>query len=276
MDEGGKRERRVRWLILGVLIAAAIIGAVVLLDLATPGGGWSTRCSHTGAEAPPSRAELRQVLSAGVGADLAAEEGCPGPALYDTAGQVQDLAWLEATYGAVGWQCAGAHPDAGYVFRLTELRASCGPAAIVANVKDENGGPLADRAVIRYWPGAPALPEYDPPASRWTDLGVVGWTGANGDVGFGLGEGDYYYPKTGTGVTEMYVADYDGPSDLVEGLGMLGGTDHCTLFPTWHRIPKDDASPPTATPEPTDEPVVEGAGVYRLEGVWIELATPAP
>ena len=166
--------------------------------------------------------------------------------------QGQDPAWLEGTYGPVSWQCAGAHTDADYVFRLTELRASCGPAAIVASVKDEHSGPLADRAVIRYWPGAPALPYYDPPASRWTDLGVVGWTGANGDVGFGLGDGDYYYPETGTGVTEMYVADYDGPSDLVEGLGMLGGTEHCTLFPTWHRIPKEDAVPPTPT-QPSGE-----------------------
>ena len=74
----------------------------------------------------------------------------------------------------------------------------------------------------------------------------------------------------------MYVADYDGPSDLVEGLGMLGGTDHCTLFPTWHRIPKEDEIPPTATPGPTGEPLVDGDGLYRIEGVWIELATEEP
>ena len=275
MDKGGTVERRGRWLILGVLIAAAVIGAVLLLNLVVPEEQRSAVYTHTGAEVPPSRAELRQVLGAGAGADLAAEGSCPGPALYDTAGQVQGLAWLEATYGSVSWQCAGAHPDAAYLFRLTELRASCGPAAIVANLKDEHGGPLADRAVIRYWPGAPALPNYDPPASRWTDLGVVGWTGANGDVGFGLGDGDYYFPETGTGVTEMYVADYDGPSDLIQGLGMLGGTNHCTLFPTWHRIPKEDANPPTATPGPTEQPIGTH-GLYRIEELYIKLATPAP
>jgi hypothetical protein len=262
-------------LIIGALIVSAILGAVVLFNLATPEDAWSTSRPYTRAEAPLTRAELRQVLSGGVGPDLAAEESCPGPALYDAAGLVQDLAWLEVTYGAVSWQCAEAHPDAEYLFRLTELRASCGPAVIVANVKGENGGPLADRAVVRYWPGAPALPYYDPPASRWTDLGVVGWTGVNGDVGFGLGEGDYYFPETGAGVTEMYVADYDGPSDLVAGLGMLGGTDHCTLFPTWHRIPKEDVIPPTATPGPTEEPIAI-EGLYRIEELYIKLATPAP
>lgn len=235
----------------------------------------------------PSRAEFQQYLMASAEveggrvafADLAVEAGCPGPVIYDLTGQVQDLSWLESTFGAVGWECAEAHPAAGYVFRLTALRESCGPAVIIVNVTDENGYALEGRAVVRYWPGAPALPVYDPPASRWTDLGVVGWTSGSGDVGFGLGAGDYYFPETGTGVTQIYVADYDGPSDLVKNLGMLGGTEHCTLFPVFSRIPVEDVDPETPTPSPltpSPYPLPEGEGFFRIEGMWIQLGTPEP
>ena len=30
-----------------------------------------------------------------------------------------------------------------------------------------------------------------------------------------------------TGASKVYVADFDGPGDLLSNLGMLGGTDHC-------------------------------------------------
>ena len=251
------------WLVpVFALTLAAAIGAFFLAEMVVPAD----------MQEPPSRAEFRQSLSMGASADMPMVESCPGPTIYDTTGQLQDRAWLAATYGAVSWQCAEVHPAADYVFRLTELRASCGPAVIIAGVKDENGGPLSDRAVIRYWPGAPALPYYDPPASRYRDQGVVGWTNADGVVGYGLGTGDYYDPANSTGVTEIWVADYDGPSDLVTGLGMLMATDHCTLFPTWHRIPKEDAEPETPTPGP-----IEGnEGLYRIDELYIRLSTPEP
>lgn len=257
--------------------------AVVLLLLAVIVGA----CGGQGAPSgPPSRAEFQQYLMASAAieggpaqrtafADLASDAGCPGPALYDQTGQVQDAAWLMDRFGIVSWQCAEPHPDAGYVFRLVELREACGPAVIIVNVRDENGYPLEGRAVIRYWPGADPLPEYEPPASRWTDLGVVGWTSGSGDVGFGLGQGDYYFPETGNGVTKIYIADYDGPSDLVENLGMLGGTEHCTLYPVYHRIPAE-VDPPTPTPGPTGEPQPVPEGLIQIEEFYIRISTPEP
>jgi len=239
------------------------------------------------AEPNPSRSEFQQYLlySAEIEggrtsfAGMAADAGCPGPAIYDTDGSVKDAAWLMSRYGIVGWECTDVHPDADYVFRLAELRASCGPAIIIVNIKDENGAPLPGRAVVRYWPGAPSLPNYDPPASRYHSQGVVGWTSGNGDVGFGLGTGDYYFPETGSGVTDIWIADYDGPSDLVKNLGMLGGTDHCTVFPVYHRIPKDDVEPPTPTPGPTGTPAPVPEGLLRIEEFYIKLeeaGTPTP
>lgn len=255
-----------RWISVSLLILVMVLGAC---------GGTDT----------PSRSEFQQYLLASAEieggrssfAEIAIDAGCPGPALYDTDGTVQDIAWLEDTYGNVGWECAETHPDADYIYRLAELRASCGPAVIVVNVKDKDGNPLSGRAVVRYWPDAPLLPEYDPPASRWTDRGVVGWTSDNGDVGFGLGGGDYYWPETGSGVTRIYIADHEGPSDLVKNLGMLAGTEHCTLFPVYHRIPKEDVDPPTPTPGPTGEPIPEG--LFRIDEFYIQLeevATPTP
>lgn len=266
-----------------LVVVVAVLAVVALAWMAIDAVGQAPAPAPS---RPQSRAEFQRYLMAEAviedGAPvLAFDAADPGPTLYDRTGQVRDPAWLLATFGIVGWERAEAHADADFIYRLTELRESCGPAVIIVNVKDENGAPLAGRAVVRYWPSAPALPYYDPPASRWTDLGVVGWTSGAGDVGFGLGAGDYYFPETGSGVTQIYIADYDGPSDLVKNLGMLGGTEHCTLFPVYHRIPAE-VDPPTPTPGPTDTPGPTGTpapvpeGLIKIEELWIKVATPAP
>lgn len=213
---------------------------------------------------------------------VAAEPVCPDPVIYDTGGTEQSLEWLSTKYGNVNWQCADPHPDADYVFVLSELRESCGPAVIITTVRDENGNPLPNKAVIRYWPGAPSLPNYDPPASRWTDLGVYGFTNAEGVVGFGTGTGDYYLPPD-EGATWIYIADADGPSGVVRGIGMLALTEHCTVFPLFIRTDKDDILPPTPTPteEPTVEPIPVPEGMFEIEKFYIQLvpiatATPNP
>ena len=223
---------------------------------------------------------------------LTATEPCDEPpAIFDMYGTPQDVAWLRAKYGdALTWSCTDPHPEAEYVFRLTELRESCGPAVFIVNVENDAGAPLQSKAVIRYWPGAPALPQYDPPASRYTDVGIVGWTSASGDVGFGVGHGDAYFPETSQGATQFYIADYDGPSDWLKGIGWLDGTEHCTMFSVWARIPADTIVPPTPTPGPTDTPgptvtpgpgptLPVGEGLFELDGVYIRLVpvgTPAP
>ena len=279
----------------GSLRAGLMYGAILVLGLVLILGiGVLAGCGGSDSDRIPTRAEFRHTLlssaaveggRAAAAADLATVAGCPAPVLLDSSGTVRDLGWFVDRFGAaVAWTCAEPHPDADHVFRLVELREQCGPAVLIVRVLSGDGAPLAGLAVVRGWPGAPALPEYDPPASRYTipeqpgeiARGVVGWTSGSGDVGFGLGPGDYYDPATGSGVSWAYIADYDGPSDLIQGLGMLSGTEHCTLYPTFERIPKDEIEPPTPTPGPTGEPVPAPAGLIQIEELWIRIATPAP
>jgi hypothetical protein len=130
------------------------------------------------------------------------------------------------------------------------LRAKCGPASLIARVVDEADQPLVNYAVVRYWPGAPTLPDFsNTTAKQWTTKGVVGKTNVNGDVGFGMGQGDYYGPDKGeTGASKLYVADFEGPGDLLHNLGMLAATEHCHIDATFKRLPKDEEPPP---PPPT-------------------------
>ncbi len=252
--------------LIAILATLAILASISLL---------AAGCGQEG-QAGEANQEFHQLLLD----QAVAEDTCPDPAIYDQYGTAQTVAWMHGRYGPnLTWECEDPHPDADYVFRLTELRESCGPAIFIINVKDKDGAPLGSKAVIRYWPGAPALPYYDPPASRHTDLGIYGFTSANGDVGFGVGGGDAYFPETGSGVTELYIADYDGPSDWLKGIGWLAGTEHCTMFSVFTRLPKDDIVPPT--PVPTDTPVPgtpipAPEGLLEIEKIYIKLATPVP
>jgi len=269
-----------------VVVVAALVGFKCFYD--------SVSAKDTPSPSPPSRAEFQQLLinAPAIEGDLpyktyialAFTAGCPGPVIYDTTNTVQDTEWLAGKYGtALTWGCVEPHPDADYVFRLTELRESCGPAVYITNLKDENGYPLEGRAVIRAWPGSPPLPYYDPPASRYlypddsegsVYIGNVGYTSGVGDVGFGVGSGDAYDPVNSSGVTNIYIADYDGPSDILRNLGWLAWTEHCTLFPVFYRVPKEDVVTPT--PEPTG--IVQD-GLLRIEEFYIRVepvGTPEP
>ena len=290
-----KRNTRVQVLALLVTLVVALLAACAVAPV------------QESADRPLTRAEFAEVLRTGAqleatpgvspdiaAVDLATEADCPAPTIYGYNRVLEDEAWLRANFGdAVQWHCAEPHEDADYVFRLTELEAACGPAVLIGIVQDEFGHPLSNRAVIRGWPGAEPLPAYDPPASRYVwppppdetiARGIVGWTSAVGDVGFGLGSGDYYWPETSSGVSWMYIADYDGPSDLLTGLGMLAGTEHCALRGKWLRIPKENVNPVTPTPPPTPTPgpgtptvtPEVPAGLIEVEGIYLKLATPAP
>ena len=182
------------------------------------------------------------------------------PKVYDRQGQEQDWDWLIAEFGAIDLAPAEAPAGAGQVYRIVELREVVGPAVEVVHVEDEDGTPLEGIRVVRHWPDAPLLPEWSPPTSRWRDRGVFGSTNANGDIGFGMGHGDYYFPPKG-GASAVWVADESGASDFITGLGMLGGTNHRHLDVHFQRRDAEGpepspepAPPPPAPPEPAPEP----------------------
>jgi hypothetical protein len=80
---------------------------------------------------------------------------------------------------------------------------------------------------------------------------VFGKTNDRGDIGYGMGHGDYYFAP-GEGASCVWVGDESGPSDLVSGLGMLGGTNHRHLDVHYRLVEIDEVpaeKPPETTPE---------------------------
>lgn len=169
------------------------------------------------------------------------------PEVYDKHDQLQTWDWLVENHGAISFQ--RADPADGQVYRLVELRESEGPAVLVASVRNPDGAGLEGIDVARYWPDALPLPDRPAPASRWHQRGVYGPTNANGDIGYGLGSGDYYYPPH-AGASAIWVFDASAPSDVASGLGMLGGTNHLHLNPTFVLV----SGEPEPEPEPEAEP----------------------
>lgn len=145
--------------------------------------------------------------------------------IVDLNGAEQDAAWAAAKYGAVGVTRAAA-PTGAAVYRVVELQEKEGPAVLVATLRDGDNHPISGVRVVRYWPGAPMLPEWESPPERYFDRGVYDKTNQEGAIGYGMGQGDYYNPATQKGASGIWVATPSTHSDLVDGLGMLPGTVH--------------------------------------------------
>jgi hypothetical protein len=153
------------------------------------------------------------------------------PTVMDPQGQIRDWAWLSVGFGPIRLERAVAAEAGQRVYRLVEVRVVEGPAAQLVGVSDQEDKPLEGVLVVRSWPGAPELPAWSPPASRWLDRGVSGPTGRDGIVGFGLGpEDSYALPDAGPGC--VWVEGPVGPSDRISGLGRLGTPTqpHLDLF----------------------------------------------
>jgi hypothetical protein len=143
--------------------------------------------------------------------------------------QTVDEAWLMETFGNVQVHDAvakfGLQPGQWY-YKLVYLDARLGDANIIINVRDEDGSPVEGAVTVFGWPDAPA---HGLPADwQWTENGVPGPTNSEGDVGPGLGPGAYYSPDKGERGPH-FVWIHGLPSDYVDGLGMLGMTNHAHL-----------------------------------------------
>ena len=146
----------------------------------------------------------------------------PAPALaaYDVHGQPIAVEALQAKYG---FQIRRADvPSGGQVYRLVAIREVSGPASIT--VKADPGLQIAFS-----WAGAPqqTTTQFD-----WTDRFEVGTTNAAGETGFGMGHGSYIRDLSAGGPHGVWVRA-GVPSDALFGLGMLGGTPHDHVEPTF-------------------------------------------
>ncbi len=177
------------------------------------------------------------------------------PQVFDQQGEKQDWNWLTENFGAIVIERAKVAKKVTRIYRVVKLQDSEGPAVQVVNVADQDGNSMEAIRVVRHWPDAPELPAWPSPTSRWRDRGVFGKTNVEGNIGYGMGHGDYYFPPDG-GASAVWVADEAGPSDLVSGLGMLGGTNHRHLDVYYQLVDVEKPSPP-GPPEPPVEPPVE-------------------
>lgn len=179
------------------------------------------------------------------------------PAIIDQDGQEQDWDWLVANFGAVRLERAQVSTEEHTaVYRLRRLQDVQGPAAQVVEVLDQEAKPLEGVRVVRHWPGAPDVPSWSPPVSVWHPQGVYGLTGADGQLGFGLGADERYSAPEG-GPGSIWIADDAGPSDLLSGLGMLENSDHRHLDLTFQleavsasQEPVPEEPPPLPRPLP--------------------------
>jgi hypothetical protein len=154
------------------------------------------------------------------------EPECPAVRVFDRYGDEQDWSWLVETFGAVGINAGNGSAC------VIELRDEVGPATITVTVVDTAHQPLGGIDVVWYWPGVPW--ELPPEMQVCYDYGFVGQTKTDGPdkgtVGFGMGGGSYYFPPDG-GPHTIWVGV--GGSDCLYGIGMLGGTNHRHLNPTF-------------------------------------------
>jgi len=181
--------------------------------------------------------------------------------IYDLNGEPRDLAWLHNKFGPVEIRQA---PDGSreHRYRAAELRERTADAAIVVTVLDAAGRPVTEDVVF-CWPDAPG-----DPAAGHLGKGVTGTTNANGDVGFGMGPGAFYFPPN-QGPHSVWI--HGGDSDLVLGLGMLGGTDHLHLNVTFQARPDDEPEPPP-DPEPAVYNRFEARVLLYLDQIAGDLA----
>ncbi len=159
-----------------------------------------------------------------------------------------DWDWVRDTFGDVQVRAIEdkvSLSEGDVIYKLDYLDARLGDANIVINVRDEDGNPVQGETVMFGWPDAPAHGYADKP-SNWTESGVPGETNENGDVGPGLGTGAYYSPAHGERGPHL-VWVYGLPSDYVDGLGMIAGTNHAHLNLGYRAVKVGEEGPPVVS-----------------------------
>lgn len=159
--------------------------------------------------------------------------------VFDTDGNERDLAWALNKYNPI-IACAPKRKDH---WELVELHESIGPSSLTVRLVGDiiYGVPIAF-----YWPDA----EESSHPSEPKPVKNVQITDVNGQTGFGMGPGAYYKPSLGEhGPHAVWVSEYPNIiSDMVDGLGMIAGTNHDHLEPTFEYVMGSEEEP-----EPTPE-----------------------
>lgn len=189
--------------------------------------------------------------------------------VYNWKGEVVDLAYLKGKYGDFKIKPAlNSYPK--YVISALREIADDGTvpdsydpeasSAFVVHVVDGDGNPIENARVAWYWPDAPSDPASQPACGVFPEMvqhrAVSGTTNQNGDVGFGMGGGAYYWPPN-TGPHASWV--YGANSELVLGIGMLAATNHYHFNVEFTKVDE-------AVPDPSPDPLEEVWAAYEALG----------
>lgn len=184
--------------------------------------------------------------------------------VYDQNGDPQTAEWLYATFDGV--EVLRATVDSEKVFRIVAVYVTEGPAAFIAEVRGEAGGPHQGQPVAFSYasledPDSSLLDisKYNIP-QLWTTRSVPPQrTNNEGISGFGLGS--TYGP-----VYSSFILSPTLPSDCITKTGMKGGTNHVGPLHTVWQIQ------PVATNEflPWDEPEASADIIMEKVRWWTE------
>lgn len=144
------------------------------------------------------------------------------PEVYDQTNGRRDMTWLTKNFGAR--YVAAVNPGEA-VFRLARINVTEGPATVVVRVQADGNG-LQSHGVGLSWPDAPSNLVGSDFRTIYKPRAAVQWTDANGYTGFGLGAGSYIREVAQGGPHAAWVLHNLYQSDVLDGIGMLGGTNH--------------------------------------------------
>jgi hypothetical protein len=177
--------------------------------------------------------------------------------VYDFEGKKRNLTYLRSRYGNFVIQpAAGGH---GPAYKIDLLREKVNTNAVcVFTVKDADGTPLEGTTVAWYWPDAPddanAGPKGGVPSGMSPNRCITGQVKADGDIGFAMGQGAYYWADRGEiGPHAAWIHGAGTRSDLVLGLGMIAGTGHNHFDVEYVRVDDGVTEPEPPEPEPPPE-----------------------
>lgn len=158
----------------------------------------------------------------------------------DRAGKLQDMAWVKANYGNVE-----IAPIEGAGYRVVKLIETEGQIVFHATVLNDAGGPVSG-IPVRY---------------EWPDDHSDEITNGSGMAEHTAGGGEKYFPPA-KGAISWQVREF--PSEKIDGLGWLGGTQYRHLNPTFRWSEGD------SEPEPPPSP--EGGILENLYTVLVRIA----
>jgi hypothetical protein len=148
--------------------------------------------------------------------------------VYGKDGQVHDLAWLQANYGA-GLKVLRSNQT--HAFRLRKINImTSGEVLIRIWVMDKTGKPAVGQPVTYTYPslGSPSgdLQLISGVLDCWAPRGVLNKNRVSGAGTVEFQIGDQSWIKGGRGPYSAFVLSPTAGSDCIDGTGWLGGTNH--------------------------------------------------